>query len=309
MALTSCTENYTPYLNAQLNALDFYGHDKRLDFYLVAIDMAPAYLTRIREADWSFNLVIRERKIQDYEHLGDSKNLQSKKARYTELARILSHEHYDAACNLDADLFPVRNIMPFFEMVAGTEAIIGANERIKWFMDEFSFRGKRLPRERMTWMVCNCPLFFDPAAHTRFLATALEASTGIWNENKQSVPSDLFTMNLALYLSGAYTHVIQLPAHAWTGVHTQYLDVRHRITKNGDGFVTDQGEPVYMIHGRWDREATWRGMQNELEKRYNELGMDEEKKHRQRALAKATIRQIREQFEYFNTQRKVKLEV
>ena len=305
MALTSCTDNYKQFLNAQLNAFDYYGHE--LDFHLVAIDMAPEYLEKIQTTDWTFSLIVHERTEGDYAHLADGKNLRSKKARYHELFRILAANDYEAACNLDADLFPVRSIMPFFELVAGTSQIIGANERIKWMMSEFSYKGERLPGQRMHWMVCNCPLFFDPRQQQRFVETALEASTEIWNENKSSVPSDLFTMNLALYISGAYQNVIQLPAHAWVGVHTQYIDVRHRITAWGDGFATDQGEPVYMIHGRWDREATARGMMNEMEKRYRELGMSEEKRVKHRALAKATMRQIQEKFEFFNTKGRVTL--
>ena len=302
-SLVSCTDNYKQFLNAQLNSFDYYGH--KHDVHIIALDVDPEYLDRILETDWTFNVIIHEKKLEDYERLaGMGKNMISKKARYEALVDMLD---YDALLFLDADLFCVNNVTPFLDMVAGTDIIVGVNERFKWRLDEFSYENERLPARRMDWMICNAPTFFSPRRNESFIRTANAAATKCKNIPKNAIPSDLFTMNLALYLAGVTENVVALPAYSWTGVHQQYLNIFYRISKKGERWVSESGEPVYMIHGRWDRPATWEGMLREQEKRYNEVGMGDEHKKKYRAKTDATIREIRAQYDFFNNGYKLKL--
>ena len=128
-SITSCTDNYKPYLNAQLNSLDAAGV-KDLDYHLVALDIDPDYLERVEAADFSFNVIIHRRSLVDYPFADQGKNLTSKKSRY----HLLQSRGwpYDAMLFLDVDMMIVKDITPFLEMVAGTENIIGCNEKFKW---------------------------------------------------------------------------------------------------------------------------------------------------------------------------------
>lgn len=302
-SITSCTDNYKPYLNAQLNSLDATGV-KDLDYHLVAIDIDPAYLERVKAADWSFNVIIHERHLYDYPFALQGKNLTSKKARY----HLLESRNwpYDAMVFLDVDMMIVKDITQFLGLVEGTKTIIGCNEKFKWNLGRYIYEGEALPEMAMYWFVCNSPLFFDPNRQRIFIKHAARAATTL-QEITGKIPSDLFTMNVALYLSGMYTRVIGLPSQCWVGNHNGYFSWWSRIFKRGGRWVSETGEQVYMIHGRWVSDKCDRSQRNELRKRLNELGSPPAIVDKHMAKMDDTLKQIQEQFKYFNTEHKLRI--
>ncbi len=167
--------------------------------------------------------------------------------------------------------------------------------------------GKQLPRRKMDWMICNAPLFFSPEMNDAFIKHAYKNATAVVETEKNKVPSDLFTMNVSLFTSGAYQNVVQLPHYAWTGVHIGYTDILSRVSKQADNmWYSWFGDYVYMIHGRWDRAAAANGYMKNTEKRFKELGLPDKIADKFRKQAISTLNQIRDEWMFFNTKHKAK---
>ena len=289
-ALTSCTPNYIHYLKALLNSFDSLGME--LDFHVLALEFGADKLT----ADYSFNLIVHEREYDDYRKYFPQQpdgNV-AKKSRYMFLEEL---SDYKVVLLLDADLMLVRDIIKFFHLVNGTDVILGCNERFKWPLNRFFLDGEQLPQIHMDWMVCNVPLFFCPSKHECFIREAKRCAIQL-QDHEGRYPSDIYTMNVALYTAGATNKVIPLPAYAWTGVHTSYINPWTRIYKRNGKWESFCGEPVYMLHGRWDSEGSKMWYLNELEKRFNELNIPSERKASLRNQALNTIKQIEEEFNF-----------
>ena len=305
-SLVSCTDNYVPYLNAQLNSLDFHKHNHQV--HIIAIDVGPWYLEKVRSTEWTFPLFIHERRLEDFEQYRPQggKNMMAKKARYELLPQF---KDYDALLFLDADIFFVNNIDKFFEFVTGTNTILGVNERFKWNLGAYEVGGRRLPDVHMDWMICNAPTFMSPNRNNGLIDKMRMAAGRVIEWKKGRVPSDLFTMNIALYLAGVTEDVVAMPSYLWTGVHCSYFHFYPRIFCRGDGkWQSQTGEKVYAIHGRWNKDGCADSHRRNLIKQYEELGMNEITKNKLLANMEQTLKQIQEQFHFFNTGHKLKLE-
>jgi len=286
-ALVSCTGNYLPYLRALLNSFD--EHKMSLDMHLLLLDCKFE-----QEKEYSFNVYCHEYALDDFRSKikNQTDGNIAKKSRYLYIKKL---PDYNVLLLLDADLMLVRNIQKFFDMVNGTDVILGVSERFKWPLDKFHLEGKQLPDIRMKWMVCNVPLFFCPERNKRFVKEAERCALHVTNDDG-SFPSDIYTMNIALYTSGSVDKVISLPNYAWTGVHTSYINPWTRIYKKDGKWESFCGEPVYMLHGRWDQDRCEAWYFSELEKRFNELSLPDNVKNKHRNLALATVNQIKEEF-------------
>ena len=303
-AITSATDNYVPFLNAQLNSLDRLG--VRLDFHLVAIDINADYLARAKAAEWSFNLIVHEKHMENLELFYQGKNLQSKKSRYQAMAEIGRSSQYEGMIMLDCDMMIVKDFTPFLDMVAGTNIIVGCNEKFKWNLSRYCMNGKPLKNMSMYWFICNSPLFFDPRHQYIFLKFAYQTASEL-KEIDGKTPSDLFTMNVALYLSGRQDKVIALPSHCWVGNHVSYFNMTTRIFKRGDRWQSLTGEPVYSIHGRWHKQDSDRSHRNQMKKKYDELELSESVRDRLEKDMDQTMMQIRNEFNYLNTECKLRI--
>ena len=294
-AVTSCTQNYSQYLEALLVSADKYNHD--FDLYVFCINMDEEFLQKIQNRKWSFNLFLKrhtEYKKDFNEHEG---NHYPKKVRYSFAGWLAPY--YQALLFLDVDMMFTNNIMRFFELVDGTDYLLGCNERFKWGLQKFYLldNGKQelLPQLEMYWMICNAPLFISQQ-NAHFWSRAEHAATVLRRESDDKVPSDLFTMNVALWLAGLQDKVIPLPSYCWTGVHNGYINIYTRIVKKNGRWQSISGEPVYMIHGRWDKEGCENYYLKEQEKRYAELGLQGKVLEKHRKLTDKTIQLIKDEF-------------
>jgi hypothetical protein len=302
-ALTSCSANYIQYLTALLNSLDRLDM-AGLDVHVVLIDMPAAHVRRLQQTRWSFRLVLQEKTYDDFPQYagrrdiatkaryGVPETLISKKCRYERMAKLAD---YRAALFLDADMMVVNDLRPFFELVEGTDLIVGCNEGFKWNMSRFKLGGETLPSMHMHWMICNAPLFFDPRRHRRLMEEIRHANENLVDGHDCS-PGDLYCLNIALWRTGLTGRIVALPSHSWTGTHQGYLHWTSRIFQSHGRWVTRTGEPVYIIHGRWDRDGAENYHLNELEKRYDELGLDDDHRRRLRKQAGESVRQIKRQY-------------
>lgn len=299
-SIVSVTDNYQIYLTTQLNSFAFYGHTH--DVHIIALDLKPEYLEWLRDRNWPFELYIHEKTLDDFpELLPQGKMMVAKKSRYAMLASGLLDD-YDAVLLLDADLFAVNNFNKYFQMVADSPVIIGANERFKWNLRRYKFNGTQLPDVKMFWMICNAPLFFSPKVNATFVHKAYKSGLHLTEpeRDEKHIPSDLFTMNVAIWLAKVQENVVLLPSYAWTGVHASYTDIITRITRQDDKWFSWSGEPVYMIHGRWDRATTSAGYMRWQAKRFVELQLNEAVTKKYSNQAQSTLKAIEKQFAEFS---------
>jgi len=310
---TSFTPNYAQYLVALLNSLDYHGHDN-VDVHVLAVDPNEKILRKIMAVDWCFNLMI----MPSYEFVDfsdtryESLAMTAKKSRYSFLQGIMRKTTYDALLFMDCDMFFTANVTRFFEMVRGTDILLGCNERFKWNMNRFMYKGQELKDVTMHWMVCNAPLFFCPSRNRKLVFWMNEMAKHLSNISDGKRPSDLYTMNVAIGISGKDKDVISLPDYSWTGVHSSYL---HWLTRavlinthaGHDEMFSLTGEKVYVIHGRWDKSNAGAYELSELEKRYNELRLDENVKTSLRAASQRSITDIKKAWNFYTTQHKLSL--
>ena len=301
-SLVSCTKNYTQYLNAQLNSMDAVGMTHYV--HVLAIDMDEDYLKKIEDADWTFNLTVHRFSSNDFAMYGGDRDA-AQKSRYATLPNFVQ---YDALLLLDVDMLIVKNLTPYFDMVQNTDYIIGCNERFKWQLEQFVWEGKQLPKMPMDWMICNSPLFFDPKQNMKFIDMSRATAKRLVDQEGKR-PADLYTMNVALWLAGITDKVIALPNYVWTGVHNGYIQIFTRIQKiNKREWRSFSGEPVYIIHGRWDGVNPESWYLAEQQKRYDELMIPAIMQEKLKRDVQSTIKQIKDEFVFFNTQCKCVLE-
>jgi hypothetical protein len=267
-----------------LTSLEFFQN--RLDVHIVAIDLPTDAIRKIETSDREYvRACVHRHTMNDFKFFGASNNIRSKKARYAVMATLVMAGglNYDGIMFTDADLFFTGSIMPFLKMVAGTPYVIGVNENFKWNLGAYQFNREQLPSLRMDWMICNAPVFFDPKRSKDFIAKAEHAAVNTFEPRKNKSPSDLFTMNVALWLCGKVNRkeIVRLPSHQWTGVHSSYFLPTTLIKPNGAAFQyeTKSNETVYSIHGKWDKESKIDETIRNATKKADELGLgDKEKK-------------------------------
>jgi len=303
--LTSCTDNYSQYMNAFLNSLDFYDMD--LDVHIICIGVHEAYLKQVESTDWSFNVILHRHKYEDFNQFCSNRFkvqkaryiISSKKSRYKQASDILNK--YEAVCMMDIDMMIVNDLTKFFDLVTNTPYLIGCNERFKWQLSNFKLDGDVLPSTPMMWMVCNAPLFFDPRQNQKFIDACHRTAGNLEHAIKPNEePSDIYTMNVGLWLADKTKDILALPSYAWVGNHTGYFNHYSRIFIKDGSWWSFTGEPVYIIHGRWDSDNCDAGYRHELQKRYNELHLSSEVQEKLKRDVDTSLKQIRNQFEVFN---------
>lgn len=288
-SVTSCTQNYSQYLIAQLVSMHRHGHT--FDVHVLCIDMDEGFLKGLENREWSFNLyLVRDKSDESIDRY-------AKKARYKFASAVAPN--YGALLFLDVDLMFVANVTKFLDLVADTDWILGCNERFKWNMAKYYLWNEakfEFPHREMMWMICNAPVFV-PYSQAKFWQVAWETSYQLRKCSDDKIPSDLFTMNVALWRTGIEDKVIPLPNYAWTGVHNGYLNIYTRAFKKGGvEWRSVNGEPIYMLHGRWDKPNAEKYYLKEQEKRYNELALPDSIKAKHRKLTDKTIQLIKEEY-------------
>lgn len=280
--VTSTTENYLHYIRAQMRSLE--RHEMMAAYYLICVDCEvpklpevsyPVIATSVAAGPWPLRMA-------------------SQKARYEHLAPV---REMDAICFLDGDMLCANNFMRWFDLVAGTDVIVGVNEYFKWPLSMFQMLGIEFPDQRMEWMCCNAPMFLVPRRNWRFLESVRDANQNLMMKDSNLPADDLFTVNVAAWLAGVCIRIIHLPNYAWSGVHQSYLKPETRLQKNGIGWKSACGEKVYMIHGRWDAPNCADYHYRELEKRFDEMDLAQPVRDKIMRQAQATVKSVMAEYE------------
>jgi hypothetical protein len=100
---------------------------------------------------------------------------------------------------------------------------------------------------RMHWMVSSVPFFFCGKRLAKQLGELYRTMIAI-----RPAPSDWDPYNAALWECGMTEQIVKLPAYCWNGVNSTYFNPGTAVRNTPEGWYSDTGEEVYIIHGRWD---------------------------------------------------------
>jgi hypothetical protein len=252
--------NYLPDTNCLLNSIQKHQLHKKLNGTLDVYLMHYGF-----ERGW--NYIEKAKKVFDFNFIGIELNPSSipckcetkpieliKRARYFKILEI--GKQYDAVCLLDADMFFVSPVFSsFFEMVSGTNKIIGANERFKWAIGSdmyFESDGKSIFTEstKMYSMICNVPSIFDMNKWNETFEYYCKICFGGYQfKGKERVGiGDLFAYNIAINKTGRANDVIMFPMETMAQVHHVWRKPWTYLINDNDYWMTFSGDRVYMIH-------------------------------------------------------------
>ena len=271
-----------PYLNALLNSIVKYKLQERAEFdVLVLTDgtLSAAYKESAKKLGYNIRFKTIDTKAAGLEESW-SGAWKCKAGRYYHMMQ--EGRNYDVCCLMDADLYITnQEFVDFFDFVAGTNNIIGCNERIKWNISNiYTLNGKPVldKEQRLFKFHCNVPLFLDTKKWEDVIKDYL---TIVYRgkemrEGEEKIIGDLYSWNMAVYRQGREKDVFMLPMQSTTQVHrTGYRDKNCVLKKEGKEYWrTEDGDTVYCLHGRPDR-AGFRSIElkNEFEKHNIDKGL------------------------------------
>lgn len=264
---------YIPFLNVLLNSIDKHKLDN-VDVYLMYYEFDLKYLEKIKNS-FNFNLIPIEIKKERFSiniFNKRNKNLFIKQARFKYIKEY--GMKYDAICMLDADMFvTTHNFTNLFELVKGTNKLVGCNERYKWiFNHKYVYNEEKIFKKpvKAHKFHCSVPIVFDLKKWTdvfdyynQIAYNAFEVDS----KGKIEKPiGDIYCWNISVYKNNRQNDVILFPMETMTQVHQTNSINWTRLIKDNGIWLTYAGDEVFSIHGRIGRNG-WRQMHsNKIEK-------------------------------------------
>jgi hypothetical protein len=261
----SCTWNYAQYLNALLNSIEkrkLYQGDHEFDVHLLySPDFPESYLQAIGEFPYIIVPVAMDR---DTSIFGDEESLNrfAKVTRFEYMIKMA--DHYDVVCLLDADLMITSHeFMNLFDLISGTDKLIGCNERFKWTVcsDQFMYYLDDQPvfdePTTLHKFMCSVPIIFDMKAWRPVFEYYLRlASEGYEVKDAERKPmGDMFSWNVSVKKNGRENDLILFPMETMTQVHYTNTDPFKRVINDNGYWHSRDGDPVYSLHGRIDTDS------------------------------------------------------
>ena len=265
--------NYLPYLNALLNSLEKYKIN--VDVYLMHWEFDEKYLEEIQ--NFPYKIIPIEIKEVDHNIVGvaeTGKNLFIKQARFHYIAKY--GKNYDAICMLDADNFIIsENFMNFFDLVKGTNKLIGCEEKYKWDFSE-KYRVKNNPvfddKVKALKFMCSVPIVFDlnkwMDVFDHYNNMAFH-SYELKPDNQVKRVGDIYCWSISVYKNHRENDCILLPMHSMTQVHGTMGTFWCGVQKHKNKWYGRDGCEIYAIHGRIGTE-NWANSQKNWYKKFLE---------------------------------------
>lgn len=161
---------------------------------------------------------------------------------------------------LDADMCVLRNIEKFFKMAYHT-ILCGSNNTLLTYRDkDYSAMHVKcaLNTEIVHPTFSTVPTFVNPIRFKDYLENIVNNFTG----------NDLDVPNLVLSSMNLYDQMYLLPSYLFTNLHHSMLKNETFCKRTKDGLFSNQGEPLYMLHGHLGQQAYLNELIRPMEKNY-----------------------------------------
>lgn len=169
---------------------------------------------------------------------------------------------YDVVCLLDADMCSVRKLDNIFRMAeSGTILACSNNTLLRYVKKDFDLMKVKVDPDIdvVHPTVSTVPVFINPSIHEDFLMEIWKNETG----------NDLDIPNLLMESMGIMDKVFLLNSYAWTNIHHTMLKPEIFIRKTeSEEYYSNQGEPVYMLHGHWLDDNYVKHLMDPMKKNY-----------------------------------------
>jgi hypothetical protein len=255
----ACTPNFKKYLNALLNSIEKQElyKDCCLTVYVLHHEMDDrTYLRAIAET-FSYTVIPVEVKREEVDHPPDTKRIEFiKRARFKYVLEYGSN--YDVICLLDADMFFVNpDFMKLFDLVNGTDQLIGCNEKFKWTIGSNYVYDKApifFPPQKLYRMHCSVPIIFNlnhwKDVFEYYLKIAFYGRE--FKKEKWQGIGDIMSWNMSVYKCGKQDNIIVFPMEVMCQVHQTYIHPDRYINVENGYWYTEAGDRIYSIQGRWN---------------------------------------------------------
>lgn len=286
---------YIPFLNALLNSIDRYKLD--VDVHLLHYECPAKYLEEVQKS-FNYNVILTEIKRDDFnihEFNERNNNLFIKQSRFKYIRE--KGMEYDAICMLDADMFvTTSNFMNLFDLVSGTNKLIGCNERFKWVFDKkYMLNGKQIfdTPVKAHKFHCSVPIIFDLKKWTEVFDYYNQMAYNAFETDpagKILKPvGDIYCWNISVYKNNRQNDVVLFPMAQMAQVHHTYAHPWTRLEKTGEGnWITYEGDEVFSIHGRVGNKGWYEGQMRGMEKLITEFQINKDFTN----VVKSTLRNI-----------------
>lgn len=234
IVITFC-EKYLYGFNALINGLDLY--ENHIDLFVLAENIRPEYLERLRNTNWCFKLTIED--FEEYRkkiglNLGDAFS----NAIYLPYYKMLELQDYDAVSFFGADQAICNNIEIYYEIAAKTDLILTTNNA--WVLD---CKGDYNPKVDY-WF--DMPLIVNPKIHKPLIEKIIS-----YKDEKHST---INATNRALIDLKLMERVFPLPNQTWEcGIVYDSRFEAGLDTKNRYMWFADR-ERINAIHKQWWKE-------------------------------------------------------
>lgn len=254
----AATGNYLMYLNALINSLIKRKIYQDCDFtlYLLHHEFPGDYVADLQNMNPPFPIIPIEIKREDFAGLPEIKRIEFvKRARFKYF--MDAAVDYDVVCLMDADMFLVSDeFRNLFDLVNGTDLLIGCNERFKWVIDQyFTSEGERIFPEpvKLYKMHCSVPIIFDMKKWSHVFKYYLDICFNGWQIKPGEVRAgigDIYAWNISIYKNAMQDKVVLFPMETMTQVHQTNIAPSTYMIDDKGYWYTGAGDPVYSIHGR-----------------------------------------------------------
>ena len=254
----AATANYIGYLNALLSSIEKRKLHRDCELHVHVFHFGDFPADYIYEAidKYSYNLHF-DRMLLDEIPLKAKFIEYVKRTRYHKI--VAPALNYDVSCLLDCDMFFVSDqFMRLFEMVDGTDLLIGCNEKIKWEAGKYTIDGEKIVENpgKMFQFICNTPAIFNmerwKPVFEKYIEIAIHGRQ--MKGDRVAGIGDLHCWNIAINACKRNNDVVVFPMETMAQVH--YTNMRawtYPIVERGY-WRTEAGDRIYVIHGRVARD-------------------------------------------------------
>lgn len=255
----AATPNFKKHINALLNSMEkrkLY-RDCSLTVYILHHDgFTERYLKAITES-FSFKVIPIEVKREDVKHPPETNRTEFiKRARFKYLMEY--SDNYDVVCLLDADMFIVSpDFMKLFDLVNGTNQLIGCNEKIKWSIgDSYTYNNKPIFNvpQKLYSMHCSVPIIFNykhwKEVFEHYFKIAFYGRQ--WKYEQEMGIGDIMSWNISVYKCNKQNDIIVFPMESMCQVHKTYMHPDKYVHVENDYWFSEAGDKIYSIQGRWN---------------------------------------------------------
>jgi len=253
------TPRYKKHVNALLNSFEKRKLCEKcyLTVYVLHYGgINRSWLIAISEV-FSFNVITVEIKENEVKHPENMKEIEFvKRARFKYILKYAGK--YDVICLLDADMFIVSpDFMKLFDLVNGTNQLIGCNEAFKWGIGgNYTYEGQPIFQEpqKLFNMHCSVPIIFDSFHWEQVFSYYLKIAYFGEQEKGGKIVGigDIMSWNISVQKCGKEADIVTFPMETMCQVHQTYLySDRYVVVENGY-WRTARGDRLYSIQGRWN---------------------------------------------------------